>query len=84
MSLYEAGLVTQTIVLAALHFGLGTCIQRAAVSYPDAIRMVAGIPESKRIYVAIAIGYPDWGHPANKLRMGREPLSTLATWLTSP
>jgi nitroreductase len=79
----EVGMVTQTIALAALHFGLGTCIQRATVSYPDAIRKVAGIPESKRIYVAVTIGYPDMDLPVNTLRSAREEVSDITTWCSS-
>lgn len=79
-SIFEAGLVTQTIALAALPFGLGTCIQRAAVNYPDAIKMVAGIPDSKRLYIGIAIGYPDPGYPPNSLRSTRETVEALTTW----
>lgn len=82
ISIFNLGLVTQTIALAALHFGLGTCIQRASLNYPDVIRRVAGIPESKRMYVSIAIGYPDREHPADKLRSSREPLSALTSWLS--
>ncbi len=76
----EVGLVTQTIALAALHFGLGTCIQRAAVSYPDVIKRVVGIPDSKRLLIGIAIGYPDPDFPANKLRSVREEVSDITMW----
>jgi nitroreductase len=79
-NIFEAGLVTQTIALAALHFGLGTCIQRAAVNYPDAIRDIAGIPESKRILVALAIGYPDMDLPVNTLRNVREEVNDITMW----
>ena len=77
---FEAGLVTQTIALAALHFGLGTCIQRAAVNYPDVIRDIAGIPASKRILVALAIGYPDMDLPVNTLSSTREEVSDITMW----
>lgn len=76
----EVGLVTQTIALAALHFGLGTCIQRAAVNYPEVIRKMVGISESKRLLIGIAIGYPDPDFPANKLRTTREEVSTITMW----
>ncbi len=79
----EVGLVTQTIALAALHFGLGTCIQRAVVSYPDVIRRVTGIPESKRLLIGIAIGYPDMDLPVNTLRSAREEVSDITTWCSS-
>ncbi|MBM3132754.1 MAG: nitroreductase [Chloroflexi bacterium] len=80
--LIDVGIITQTIALAALDFGLGTCIQQDTVFYPDALRKALNIPDSKRIIVALAMGYPDWDHPANGLRTPREPLESLVTWKT--
>ncbi|MEE9202422.1 MAG: nitroreductase [Dehalococcoidia bacterium] len=80
MSIFDVGLVTQTIALAALHFGLGTCIQRAALNYPDVVTKVAGIPESKRLYAALAMGYPDTDLPVNTLRSAREEVSNITMW----
>jgi nitroreductase len=82
-AIFEAGMVTQTIALAALHFGLGTCIQRAAVNYPDVIRDITGIPASKRIYVALAIGYPDMDLPVNTLRSVREEVNAITAWYST-
>jgi nitroreductase len=77
---FDIGIVTQTIALAAQEYGLGTCILGDAAAYPDEVRRIAGIPESKRIVIGIAIGYPDWDHPLNSLRTGREPVEELVTW----
>lgn len=77
---FDLGLVTQTIALAALNYGLGTCIQVQGIIYPDVIRKYTGIPESKRISICITIGYPDWDFPANKLRSEREPVDNVTTW----
>ncbi|MEN8260394.1 MAG: hypothetical protein ABFS02_07385 [Pseudomonadota bacterium] len=41
----------------------------------------ARMPESKRIIAAVAIGYPDWDFPANKLETEREPVQNTTTWL---
>ena len=62
----------QTICLASLAYGLGTCIELQGVFYPEAIRKYTGIPDSKRFVVSIAIGYPDWDFPANKVTSQRE------------
>ena len=78
--LFDLGLITQTICLAALNYGLGTCIGVQGVQYPEVIRKFTGIPESKRIIVCIAIGYPDWDFPANKLESKREPVESITTW----
>jgi nitroreductase len=48
--------------------------------YPQVLRDLAGIPDSKRIIIAIAIGYPDWEFPANSVETAREPLDDITTW----
>ena len=79
--LIDIGAVMQTICLAALHFDLGTCIEDQGVAYPEVLRKYAHIPDSKRIIMAIAIGYPDWDFPANRLETEREPTKNVTTWL---
>jgi nitroreductase len=76
----DIGSVMQNICLAALHFGLGTCIEDQGVMFPQVLRKHAGIPDSKKIMIAIAIGYPDWEFPANKVETVREPVEVTATW----
>jgi len=76
----DAGLFLENLLLAALDHGLGTCVQMAVVLYPDVLRGVLDIPESKLILCGVAIGYPDEDAPANKLQSEREPLDTFATW----
>jgi nitroreductase len=79
--LLDIGAVIQTICLTALHFGLGTCIEDQGTMYAGVLREYAHIPESKRIIMAIAIGYPDWDFPANKVETEREPIENMTTWL---
>jgi len=76
----DAGLVTQTICLAALDFGLGTCIENQGITYSDAIRENLNIPDDKCLLVAIAIGYPDWDFPGNQITSPREDLENVVTW----
>jgi nitroreductase len=78
--LLDVGLITQTICLAALNYDLGTCIGVQGVQYPEVVRKFTGIHKSKRIIVSIAIGYPDWDFPANKLESKREPVESITTW----
>ncbi|HIE17011.1 MAG TPA: nitroreductase [Dehalococcoidia bacterium] len=80
IAMFNLGAVTQTIALLAVNFGLGTCIQGALVYYPDIVRRITGIPQSKKLATGIAIGYPDWDFPANKLQSTREPLANIVTW----
>jgi len=79
--LLDIGAVMQSICLVAWKHGLGTCIARQGVFYPEVLRRIAGIPESKRIVIAISIGYPDWNFPANKVETGRERAGDITTWV---
>jgi len=79
-SLYDCGSVIQNIMLLATSYGLGTVAQAQSVVYPDIIRKVLKIPESKLIALGIAIGYPDWDDPVNQVQRQREPLDKVAQW----
>lgn len=76
----DAGLFLQNLTLAALSHGLGTCIHMAGVLYPDVLRRLLNIPESKLILCGVSIGYPDEDHPSWRFRSRREPLETFTTW----
>ncbi|MGB2800002.1 MAG: nitroreductase [Dehalococcoidia bacterium] len=78
--LFDFGAISQTICLAALKYGLGTCIEDQGVMYPEVIKKYTGMPESKRIIICIPIGYPDWDFPANRLESKREPVEAITTW----
>jgi nitroreductase len=78
--LLDLGAVMQNICLAALQFGLGTCIEDQGVLYPEVFREQAGVTPTKRLIIAIALGYPDPDFPANLIRSEREPAENLTTW----
>jgi len=80
IALMDIGAVMQNICLAAMHFGLGTCIENQCILYPEEIRKAVNVPESKNITVAIAIGYPDWDSPANKIKSSRESIEKNTCW----
>jgi nitroreductase len=77
---FDCGLVADNIMLLAIKYGLGTVPQIQAVAYPDVLRKVLGIPDSKLIVVGMAIGYADWDDPVNQLRSEREPLDNVSIW----
>ncbi len=77
---YDCGVISQTIMLLATSYGLGTVVQASAVRHPDIIRKVIGLPDSKLILVGIAIGYPDWAAKITSFRSDKEPLDTLVKW----
>jgi len=77
---FDCGVISQTIALTALNYGLGTCIQGQGIMYPGVVRKFTGIPESKLIVICLTIGYPDWDFPANKVQAEREPSENITTW----
>ena len=79
--LLDIGAVMQNICLAALHYGLGTCIEDQGVMYPEVVRQHAGIPESKRLIIALAIGFPDRDDVANTITSTRESVEKLTKWV---
>ncbi len=78
--IFDCGLVAQNIMLLATKYGLGTIAQIQAVVYPDVLRKVLGISDSKLIVLGIAVGYPDRDDPVNQLCSEREPLVNVSTW----
>ena len=81
LDMLAIGAVCQSICLAALEYGLGTCIADQGILYDNVWRKYANIPESKRLVAGITIGYPDWDFPANKLIAPREPMDRVTTWV---
>ena len=79
--LLDLGAAMQNLCLAALHFGLGTCIEDQSVLYPEVLREIAGIPEDRRIIIAIAVGYPDGDFPANHVETDRVSLDVNTRWI---
>jgi nitroreductase len=78
--LLDCGAVMQNICLAALAFGLGTCIEDQGVIYADVIRKYTKMPVTKKIIIAIALGYPNWDLPENTVESEREPADGITTW----
>jgi nitroreductase len=79
--LMDIGAIIQTIALTAQEFDLGTCIMRAIVDFPEQVREIVGIPDSKNIVIGMTIGYPDWDHPINTLQTERDDIVDLLTFV---
>ena len=77
---FDLGVVSQNIALAALNYGLVTCIHEQGVRHPEIIKKFTGIPESKRISICISVGYLDSSFPANNVYSEREPIENITTY----
>lgn len=80
-SLVGIGAIMQNICMAAMNHGLGSCVEDQGVLYPHVIRRHTGLPESKRLAICIAIGYPDADFLGNSIESAREPLENVVTWV---
>ncbi|MFC1893878.1 nitroreductase family protein [Chloroflexota bacterium] len=78
--IFDCGLIAQNIMLLATKYKLGTIPQIRAAIYPDVLRKILGIADSKIIVLGIAIGYPDWDDGINKFRSEREPFGSVTKW----
>jgi nitroreductase len=79
-AVFDLCLMAQTICLAALAYGLGTCLMTRAVNWSDIYRELIGIPKSKLIVLGIAIGYPDDQSVINSCPRYRVPLDVFTQW----
>jgi len=80
-SIFDAGLLAQNIVLLAAEKGLGSCLLAVSVLYPDVIRQHTGIPETDRVLIGLAVGYPDPDAPINQFRSERVPIENVVRWV---
>jgi nitroreductase len=70
----SVGMYLQTLMLALTATGLGTCVEVSVAGYPDVVRTELKIPPELTIICGLAVGYTDPDFPANKLRIGRDPV----------
>lgn len=75
-----AGIMAQTVCLTAMAHGLATCIMGRPVIWPNILRELLGIPPSKAVLLAIAIGYPDPEARINNFPRTRIPLESWVHW----
>jgi len=67
-SIFDMGLFTQNLILAAHSLGVESCLQASTTGYPDAVRQFLGIPETKKLVIGISLGYPDMEAKLNNYR----------------
>jgi len=79
--LFDAGILAQSIALAAYEHGLGSTITGSMVRYSDLVRKTIPGLENKDIIAAIALGYPDMNEPVNRFPRTRLSLEEFVTYV---
>lgn len=72
----DVGAYLQTLMLAMTARGIASCPQGSLRNYPDVVRELFDVPDEIGILCGISFGYEDPAVPANRTRVGREPLAT--------
>ncbi len=73
-SMFDLGLLAQSLMLAAQHYGVDSATAVTLAAHPDIIRDELGIPDELSIVIGIALGHADTDHPQNKYRSSRRPV----------
>jgi len=73
------GMFMQTLALAALEMGLGTCMQEFWGTIRESLHRHFTLPETDLIYCGMSLGYADPQAPVNRLRSARAPVDEFAT-----
>lgn len=73
-SIFDLGLLSQSIMLAAQEHGVDSAPSVNLVAYPNFIRKELEIPEELMIVFGIALGYKDEKSPQNTYKSPRRPI----------
>ena len=72
-SYMDYGMFLQSIMLAAVEKGLGTCPQAALGEFPQVVKEQLGYSDDQVLLGGMALGYPDMNALVNSYRTPREP-----------
>jgi len=73
----DVGSIGTTLCYAATNEGLGTIYLAAAMHYPDLVRKILDIPDSNKVVIGIALGYPHPSAPASVFKSKRDAMDTM-------
>lgn len=70
----DVGMYIQNLMLAMTAHGVACCPQGTMRYYPDLVREAFSIGDDTNILLGISFGYEDPSVPANRTRVGRDPI----------
>jgi nitroreductase len=72
------GMFMQSVALAALDHGLGTCMQEAWSAVRSSLGTHFGLSDNEVLYCGMSLGIPDFSQPVNQLRSERAAVEAFA------
>jgi nitroreductase len=79
-SIFDMGLFSQNLILAAHSFGVESCLQASVTRYAQEIKNFLGVPESKKLVICISLGYPDNEATLNTYRAVKQKPQEFTKW----
>ncbi len=79
-SMFDLGILAQSIMLSAQHYGVDSATAVTLAAHPDIIRRELKIPGELSIVIGIALGHADHEHPQNQYRSQRRSVRDAATF----
>lgn len=76
----DMGMFIENVMLAALEYGLATCPQASLAEYPDIVRQLLSVPNTRALVCGMSLGYPDTAARVNNYRTTREPVVSFTAW----
>jgi nitroreductase len=80
-SIFDMGLFTQNLILAAHSLGVESCLQASVTNYAAEIKKFLGMPESKKLVICISLGYPDEEAKLNTYRSLKQKPNEFTKWI---
>jgi nitroreductase len=79
-SIFDMGLFTQNLILAAHSLGVASCLQASVTDYALEIKKFLNIAESKKLVICISLGYPDEKAKLNAYRSLKQKPDEFTRW----
>ena len=76
----DCGMFIQNVMLAARGLGLETCAQAALAEYPDVVRNILKINDTKKLICGMALGHANYQDTSYQYRTERESVETFTSW----
>ena len=79
-SIFDMGLFTQNLILAAHSLGVESCLQASVTNYAREIKKSLGVAENKKLVICISLGYPDEKAVVNAYRSVKQKPEEFTRW----